>query len=256
MTSQSIPRLWSTSPTFSRDFLVVLLAGISGYVDAVSYLGLQHVFTANMTGNTVLLGLAIGAGDLPSTLRSGIALIGYIIGVGVAATLVHKHEKGVIWPAEVTRALALECLVLFALSFGGLRLAGIGDESLVLTLIALSAIAMGLQSVAVRPLSVPGITTTYITGTWTSLISDLAVRLHVIRGGGIPDESPPRPSSGARLQAIVLLFYGIAAVGGGAANARWGVASIFLPAVVIGIVALLALLIFPKPNDALDEVGS
>jgi uncharacterized membrane protein YoaK (UPF0700 family) len=38
---------------------VLLLTGAAGYVDAVSYLLLGRVFTANMTGNTVLLGLAI-----------------------------------------------------------------------------------------------------------------------------------------------------------------------------------------------------
>ena len=40
---------------------VVTLAAltvVSGFVDAVSFLGLGHVFTANMTGNVVLLGFA------------------------------------------------------------------------------------------------------------------------------------------------------------------------------------------------------
>jgi len=42
--------------------LVVSLAAltvVSGIVDAVSYLGLGHVFTANMTGNVVLVGFGI-----------------------------------------------------------------------------------------------------------------------------------------------------------------------------------------------------
>ena len=41
--------------------LVVTLAAltvVSGFVDAVSFLGLGHVFTANMTGNVVLIGFA------------------------------------------------------------------------------------------------------------------------------------------------------------------------------------------------------
>src|SRR6266852_3198094 len=37
---------------------LIVLTIISGLVDAVSYLGLGHVFTANMTGNVVLLGFA------------------------------------------------------------------------------------------------------------------------------------------------------------------------------------------------------
>jgi Protein of unknown function (DUF1275) len=40
-------------------------------------------------------------------------------------------------------------------------------------LIVLSALAMGIQAAAVRRLGVPGIVTTYITGTLTSLMADL-----------------------------------------------------------------------------------
>ena len=36
-----------------------MLTAAAGYVDAVSYLALGRVFTANMTGNTVLLGLSL-----------------------------------------------------------------------------------------------------------------------------------------------------------------------------------------------------
>jgi uncharacterized membrane protein YoaK (UPF0700 family) len=42
-------------------------------VDAVGYLGLGQVFVANMTGNTVLLGLAIGQADGRDVLQSGMA---------------------------------------------------------------------------------------------------------------------------------------------------------------------------------------
>jgi hypothetical protein len=40
---------------------------------------------------------------------------------------------------------------------------------------------MGIQSAAARALRVPGVTTTYITGTWTSLISGLIGRLPWLR---------------------------------------------------------------------------
>jgi hypothetical protein len=54
-------RSWSPrSLIAARDGLVLVLAGTAGCVDAISYLGLGHVFTANMTGNTVLLGVSLG----------------------------------------------------------------------------------------------------------------------------------------------------------------------------------------------------
>src|SRR5215470_8216887 len=50
----------SRQPGGWRDGVLLALTFAAGCVDALSYLGLSHVFTANMTGNAVLLGLAIG----------------------------------------------------------------------------------------------------------------------------------------------------------------------------------------------------
>src|SRR2546429_5640345 len=54
--------------------LVPLLLGltvVTGLVDAVSYLALGHVFTANMTGNVVFLGFAAAGGNGRAAPRSG-----------------------------------------------------------------------------------------------------------------------------------------------------------------------------------------
>src|SRR6266446_3779192 len=54
----------SVQHPLARALLVLTFS--TGLVDAVSYLGLGSVFTANMTGNIVLLGFGIaGAGGLP-----------------------------------------------------------------------------------------------------------------------------------------------------------------------------------------------
>src|SRR5258706_11638355 len=50
------------------------LTTVTGVVDAVSFLGLGHIFTANMTGNIVFLGFAIGGGTGGSIGRSLTAL--------------------------------------------------------------------------------------------------------------------------------------------------------------------------------------
>ena len=47
----------STRHPLSRTLLVLTV--VSGLIDAVSYLGLGHVFTANMTGNVVIAGFAL-----------------------------------------------------------------------------------------------------------------------------------------------------------------------------------------------------
>jgi len=56
------------------------LTVVAGLVDAVSYLGLGHVFVANMTGNVVFLGfVAGGAADISAAL-SLVALAAFALG--------------------------------------------------------------------------------------------------------------------------------------------------------------------------------
>jgi uncharacterized membrane protein YoaK (UPF0700 family) len=61
--------------------MLTSLSLAAGCVDAVGYLGLGQVFVANMTGNTVLLGLAIGQANVRGVLHAGTALVGFVLGV-------------------------------------------------------------------------------------------------------------------------------------------------------------------------------
>ena len=229
------------SPEATRDILLLLLAATSGYVDAVSYLGLGNVFTANMTGNTVLLGLDLAQARGLAALRSAVALAGFVAGVALGSAIVERERERGLWPARVTVACAIEGLVLLAFAIGG-ALAGATDARAVYLLIALSAIAMGVQSVAVRALGVAGVTTTYITGTWMSLASELTLRLCPTRTAGTPGKQEVGPSRRVKLQAAVVGVYLLAAVAGGAAESAWRLAAILLPtaavALVVGIAAL------------------
>ena len=76
-----------------------------------------------------------------------------------------------IWPRVVTLALAVEAVILCVFA-AGWQSVGEAPAALPLAmLIGLSAIAMGIQSAAVRRLEVSGIATTYITGTLTQLVA-------------------------------------------------------------------------------------
>src|SRR5438270_7859854 len=74
---------------------LLVLTFTSGLVDAASYLGLGHVFTANMTGNVVLLGFGIaGSGDLPVVgplVSLGAFLVGGVAGGVLAKRLGDRH---------------------------------------------------------------------------------------------------------------------------------------------------------------------
>jgi uncharacterized membrane protein YoaK (UPF0700 family) len=157
----------------SREAMLLALTWAAGSVDAISYVGLGHVFTAMMTGNTVLLGLALAQGEIRAALRSILALTGFAGGVFVGAIIVERESKPTDWPPPVTAALALETVILVIFSATYNLSATPRAASVTYFLILLFALAMGIQSAAVRRLRAPGIATTYITGTITSLMVDL-----------------------------------------------------------------------------------
>ncbi|YCK34792.1 YoaK family protein [Actinomadura sp. ATCC 39365] len=71
-------------------FSMLALALAAGAVDALSFLALGQVFTANMTGNVVLLGLALGTGDTSHVIRSGLALTTFCLGLAIGFTLLGR----------------------------------------------------------------------------------------------------------------------------------------------------------------------
>src|SRR5580658_6840581 len=73
----------------NKGLIVVLLAmtAATGIVDAVSFLGLGHVFTANMTGNIVLLGFRLGGASGISLSRSVIALFCFMLGAAAGGRM-------------------------------------------------------------------------------------------------------------------------------------------------------------------------
>jgi uncharacterized membrane protein YoaK (UPF0700 family) len=156
--------------------VVVLLVWVAGSLDAISYLGLGHVFTANMTGNTVLLGLSLGAGNAAAALRSVLALAGFCLGVVAAALIVERKLTSADWTASIVTALCIELFVLagFAAVW---PFCDTGQENgtVLYLLILLASAAMGIQATAVQHLKLPGIPTIVITTTLTTCIIGLVV---------------------------------------------------------------------------------
>ena len=152
---------------------MLLLSWTAGSMDAISYIT-AHVLPANMTGNTVLLGLGLGFGHLAEAAKSAVALCGYILGVALGVLLVDRHyHRQAEMKRAITSAAAAEAAALFVFSIVSWNLQILG-RSAVVVLVVLAGVAMGIQSAAVRKLNLPGVVTTYITGTITSLTSGFA----------------------------------------------------------------------------------
>jgi uncharacterized membrane protein YoaK (UPF0700 family) len=159
-----------------RDVLLVCLTFGTGAVDAISFLGLGKVFTAMMSGNIVLLGLAAGSSAGPEAVRSVISLLVFALGVFAASWLIRDPAKTSVWPAGLTMALVCGAVAQAGVLAGWLGASGHPNGVFKGVLVGFSALAMGLQGGAVARLGVSGVTTTYVTGTLTGLIGGLALR--------------------------------------------------------------------------------
>src|SRR5438874_9722355 len=105
----------TTAMTLGRDGMLLVLAWAAGIMDAVAYLGLG-VFTTMMTGNTALLALAIGRGELAPVARAGLALAAFSAGAAIGALIAGRRRSRGEWPSVVTEALACEAMLLGVLT--------------------------------------------------------------------------------------------------------------------------------------------
>lgn len=142
---------------------------LSGIADAVSYLGLGHVFTANMTGNVVVIGFAIAGWPGFSAPASLLSLGAFLVGAASAGRLAISfagRRRWLLGALCVEAALTATCAVI-AFSAGDISTGGVRYA-----MIALLAFAMGVRNATVRRLAVPDMTTTVLTLTLTGLAAD------------------------------------------------------------------------------------
>jgi uncharacterized membrane protein YoaK (UPF0700 family) len=172
---------------------LMVLTLVSGLVDAVSYLGLGHVFTANMTGNVVVLGFAAAGAagfSAPATLTSlGVFLLGAVIAGRVAGSITSRGRLLIATISVEAVLVGAAALVAF---LAGTAASGWPRY----TVIAILALAMGMRNAAVRRLAIKDMTTTVLTQTLTGLATDSS-----LAGGS-------NPRAGRRIGAVVAMLVG------------------------------------------------
>jgi uncharacterized membrane protein YoaK (UPF0700 family) len=166
-----------------RDWLLAGLSFATGIYEAICFLTFGKVFTAAQTGNLVLLGIGVAgtkepAGPNPVTVV--ISLAAFAVGVALAIPILKAfdgdretadHRVFHAWPRRVTIALAIALIL--QVGFLVVWDTSASPASLAYILMALSALALGLQANAIRSLNVPSISTTAFTATYIDLFSGL-----------------------------------------------------------------------------------
>ncbi len=177
--------------------MMLALTFTTGIVDAVGYLGLDRVFTANMTGNVVILGMALtGATDLP-VLGPTVALLAFTLGAGLGGLALRGARTG--WSGRSSTIFALVGVVLLATGGGSWLRTPVEGTGWGVAVTALIGLAMGAQAAAARRLSVADVTTVVVTSTLVGLASESRL------AGGTGKNAP------RRLLAVLLIGFGAAA---------------------------------------------
>jgi uncharacterized membrane protein YoaK (UPF0700 family) len=150
--------------------LLLMLTIVTGLVDAFSYLELQHVLVANMTGNVVFLAFALGGVSgfvwWASLLAIAMFMVGALIGGRVAGRYGSNRGKHLYVAALIEFTLVAASLAVVVVAAGPDT--GVAPS----LLIVLLGIALGLQNATARSLGVPDLTTTVLTLTITGIAAD------------------------------------------------------------------------------------
>jgi uncharacterized membrane protein YoaK (UPF0700 family) len=217
--------------------MVLLLSLAGGSVDAVMILGF-NVLTAAQTGNTILLAVSIAEGRFATGFDAAVSVIGYMVGAAMGELVIVKRRDSASRLSPVGWGLVVELVALSGLLIYW-RLAGhtpaVGTSA---GLVAFAAVAMGIQSAAVLRLHL-GPTTTYVTGTLTTFMTETIRRLHLVetapatalaaqdRGSAI------LPPNGPVLYGVVWLVYAGGACVSGLLFLRVREVALALPIVAI-----------------------
>ncbi|ROS50287.1 DUF1275 family protein [Frigoribacterium sp. PhB24] len=174
--------------------MMLTLTFTTGIIDAVGYLGLDRVFTANMTGNVVILGMAIAQADGLPIVGPIVALAAFLLGAAIGGRVLRGGRVG--WSGRSTISFGVTGGVLLGLGVSTFFFVPEENTPWAFTITGLLGAAMGLQAAAARKIAVADVTTVVVTSTIVGLASESKL------AGGTGKNFP------RRVLAVVLILAG------------------------------------------------
>jgi uncharacterized membrane protein YoaK (UPF0700 family) len=215
-----------------------LLAWVAGGVDAVGFLALSHLFTAQMSGNSVAAAAYTGQGHWRQALFRASPIPAFVCGAAIG-TAVMETLKARSMRSPAAALLSLEAMLLVCLLLWGRPHVPAGAT---IPQAALLALAMGMQNAALRHVGPQSVRTTFVSGVLTDFAAQTVQ--------GLFKQGADRHSARAhaRLLAGLWVAYTLGAVVGGVAEGPWALRALALP--VSGMAVLIAAdLARPLPAD-------
>ncbi|MCW2643683.1 MAG: hypothetical protein JWP76_5989, partial [Dactylosporangium sp.] len=182
--------------------LLTVLAAAAGCLDAVCVTRLGGLFASVITGNLVLLGRAIAAVDGRLAVGATTAVGSYALGVAAGTVSLRRCEAG--WRRRTSIVATAEVVLLSGVAAGWLATDAHPGPSSAPLLLGLAAAAMGVQSAVTISSGVRGASTTYLTGTLTSVVRTVTVDPYRFAAGAGGAARLAALLSGAAAGALVL----------------------------------------------------
>jgi uncharacterized membrane protein YoaK (UPF0700 family) len=239
--------------TFEKVNLALVMSWAGGFVDLVGFISLYGLYTANMSGNTIAMARHVSALEWTGVVRRGWPILSFVFGLMLGA-FIYEAEKRRKVKVPFPPAIGLEALLIaifIAAAIGTNFKADIPPQPAgkFFVMVALLAVAMGIQNVVIRNIGGMNVYTTFVTGSlvkfaesfseylfWLSdrtrgrLRSRLLMALRV----------SPRivPLQHAALTLGLWIAYLAGAVCGGASVQRWALLGMLAPFGLLTAVAL------------------
>jgi uncharacterized membrane protein YoaK (UPF0700 family) len=235
-----------------KSLVALVLTFSAGTVDIVGYIAVYHLFAANMTGNTVHLGNEIAVGNWAEAAKAGSIVAAFLLGSILGRSVIEAGvRRG--WRTIASVTLLLEAVLVatfvwtsvFMLDSSRPQAASTG---VICGLLALLAAAMGLQTATLTRIGPLTIHTTFVTGmlnTFAQAISHWHFWAYDERRRGCSVSAIVRRSGEnsashvAKLMAGIWFCYMAGAVAGTSMNSRWSTRSLYLPTVLLILVAVV-----------------
>lgn len=152
---------------WAKSFVALLLSFAAGYVDIVGALTVYDVFTAHMTGTTVHLGQQLIQHNWKAAIIGGTVLIAFVFGSIAGRVIIEIGSRFAIQHIG-SATLALELILIAGvIPFGSIVHQGSSHPAslvLICLLLAILAIAMGLQTATLTRVGALTVHTTFVTG--------------------------------------------------------------------------------------------
>jgi len=203
--------------------VAVLLSASAGAVDIIAYLKFDHVFVANMTGNTVLFASNLVAAQFPQAVNHLLPIVTFLLGVVTAGIAVIRLDQPS-WPKVGV------CLILIS---GLWTIAAVLIPNLGSILIPVLAFTMGAQNATLPRVEKVPVNTAFITGNLEKLGEAIASML----------QRPVDRDERLKIWVVgsIWIAYALGAAGGALAALHIGRQSLLFAA---GLLCLCAILIF------------